>query len=205
MRREADVLLLCEEENSEILALLVEAKHESGLHNLERDTEGEAEEGFASSGHQLADECAALSSPVWHLPDEAMQAFQQARRRLLLYVTAHYELPRADLEEAVRVAGAGQGGGVAGPQPATDLYWVGWRDLHTLLVNAGAAGFPGYSLGERNFLEDLREVLALRRLCDFQPFLGLKPVAAYERVVQQPLRFERLKLVEPYLSIFGTR
>jgi hypothetical protein len=119
---------------------------------------------------------------------------------LLLYVTAHYDFPKTDLEEAVaRTRDAG--GGPLHPDPATDIYWVSWRELHTLLVRTGAGGFLGYVPGEQLYLEDLREVLALRRLREFQPFQGLVPVAAYERVLERPAPFERLLPVQPYQAI----
>jgi hypothetical protein len=50
VRREADALLLLHQADDGSLALLVEAKHEAGLHNLEGE-EAEAEEEGVSSEH----------------------------------------------------------------------------------------------------------------------------------------------------------
>jgi hypothetical protein len=202
-RREADVLLLLQEADEKPLAVVVEAKHEAGLHNLDGAEHAGEEEALVSSGHQLADEWASLNSTIWYIPQDASRQFWQSRR-VLLYVTAHHEMPKGDLEEAVRVAGAASSRWVTGSSPQTDIYWVGWRVLHSLLVSGGNAGFPGYSPGERSFLEDLREVLALRRLREFQPFQGLQPIGPYDRLMQLLPRFERLNPVVRYHPLFGT-
>ncbi len=105
--READVLLLLTHLKKGRTAVVIEAKYDSGLTNRSDGvTDGdesmdEQSETPICYGHQLADEFCGIKCGSWQ-SEEIRQNIHQAERKLLLYVTGNYEMPKTELQEAVR-------------------------------------------------------------------------------------------------------
>lgn len=105
-----------------------------------------------------------------------------ADRKILIYVTAHYELPAADLREAVGTirkrakSRCVDEGNNCWRTCKTDIYWISWRGLNDLISQNCSL----YTGGEQAYLKDLQEVLKLRNLQPFQtPFKNLAYVGEY--------------------------
>lgn len=209
--READALLILEEENGMRSAAAVEAKYESGLSNLfqtYRDTgkeqDGSDDAAVIPLGHQLADEFCGIKCGHWDLPDAVGNELEAVQRKVLLYITANYDIPKVDIKEAwdkIRISRK-----CIGSQkecsPESDIYWVSWRGLYRILQEEKVQGFPGYSIGEHNYLADLIEILALRGLQTFEPFKSLDAVDPYSRFFTLPALFDKLTPVDGYNSFF---
>lgn len=104
--REPDVLLLLEEKGGGKIAAVIEAKYYSGLSNRVNDENGIEEEDQSATtgpifhyGHQLADQYCGVMCGRWN-DEEVQNKLSQVNKKVLLYVTTHYELPSADLDEA---------------------------------------------------------------------------------------------------------
>lgn len=202
--READAVLVLSKSEGSKVAILVEAKYESGLSNLPgnvatldyfRDVQ---DAGSLQLGHQLADEfCGIQCATSWGA--EVRRELEHADRKLLLYLTANHVIPKPQLQEAVgeiRKRPCCTPECEAGAE--SDIYWLSWRHLHRILSDNNL--FGTYTLAERNLFHDLRSVLEQRGLEWFSPFgdlisvepypafykhnfwLGLQPVEGYEPI-----------------------
>lgn len=191
-RREADALLILTGESPKKWYVVVEAKLDSGLTNLDMsgphssndERGGTGDENSDRFGHQLADEFCAVLCGSWSLEPSVIEEITGADERSLFYVTSHYEFPKKEMEEALqkveersRTMHCGNGCGGKFNKLA---YWVSWRELYNILKQAQAQEFPDYLPGEKNILKDLALILEQRGLRDFQ-LSQLTPVGTYER------------------------
>lgn len=207
--REPDALLLLEDISNGKVAAVIEAKYGSGLSNR-GNNENDAEEDKEPSesfhyGHQLADEYCGVMCGLCNSGEEVQKELAQVNRKVLIFVTAHYEIPITDLEEAVdtirkRAKSKCTGKGIdCWKSCKTAIYWVGWRNLYTL-INQHLVDYTG---GELSYIKDLQEALELRNLQPFKkPFNNLFDVDEYERLFSNtpPKQYETrfwLHLIEP--------
>jgi hypothetical protein len=179
--READALLILEQESGHKTALLVESKYDSGLHNVQPGEEvfapEEGQEMSEFSGQQLADEYMGIKHCAWIRPKNLSKELENVEARLIFYITTHYEMPQPDLRDALAV--------LADKSAAeSELFWVSWRSLHSILTKENECGYPGYTLGEKNLLDDVWRVLDQRNVAEFVPFNRLNSIESYEPLLQ---------------------
>ena len=171
-------MLCLRDQHGREVVLTIEAKFRAGLSNQDSDladnATGAPRNGSPSPGHQLTDDYAALTTGRWVHPPEVAQWFQRDTDKAVLYVTAHYSIPMADI--------AGRA-----PEAEGRVSWLGWRSLWEVLEHARHAGksaYRGYSPAEYHLLDDVRQVLVRRELAGFVSHLGdLQPVEPYVRHV----------------------
>lgn len=187
--REPDAVFLLSQKKGACLKVVIEAKYGSGPSPVEGTPADSTRaagmmQGNGLSGNQLADEYCALKCGWWLEPELMRCAPDEGR---LLYVTAHYELPRADFEDAVEAL---QEKRIA-PECCScvekalrDMYWLGWRDIYEELAQAKAAGYYNCLPGEAQFMEDVRLVLERKGLRHYR------------------LQLDLLQLVQEYSSFF---
>jgi len=175
--READVLVLISKSSGEKVAVIVEAKYESGLSNLASvgmDLAHSQEFQVLNSvqfRHQLADEFCGIQCATFLAP-EIRQKLEGVHQRLLLYVTANHVIPKLEIGEGIEEIRKRPCSKPECVKKAEEnIYWVSWRHLHQILSDSRV--YAPYSMGERNFLFDLRRVLELRELDWFSPFTNL--------------------------------
>jgi hypothetical protein len=185
--REPDGLLICCENNCDVV-IGIEAKYLSGfsnIHNLE--TDGDISINIERSdnfqyGHQIADEYCGLYCGNWNLKKETQPRLSRSNRKHLVIITKHYELPKQDLEEATRIVKERKCYNAqynCGLNPEENIYWVSWSQLTEILEAESKRGYPYYSQGERNLLEDVRSMLIRRGLVPFSVWQNLQPVLVY--------------------------
>lgn len=194
-QREADALLIIESDNDNFL-MFVEAKLDSGLSNV--DVEPEEQRGnVITLGNQLADEFCGLYCGEWNREKKILLT-KRLYKRILLYVTNHYEIPLIDIKDSCAALINNRGCRKNCMfQPEDNIYWVSWRELSTLLEDLIIHEFPGYSLGEKRLLIDLLQSLKLRDLSKFNPFKNLNDLDDYEGSFKY---FENILSVEAYKS-----
>jgi hypothetical protein len=206
-RRELDVMLVLREKGGGLLALGVENKYRAGASDVEGDVEAAPGEGPVFTGKQLVDEYVGMQDGEWS-PAACASALAPApvTRRFLLYVTKHYEMPRRELKDALEILHRDRGESLA--ELGRRVYWLGWHAvhtlLHTLLMEELERKDPEYSLGERTFLEDVRQMLERRNLTEFHPYRDLEDVEEYKPLIfgTDPL-YEDLEDVEEYTPLIS--
>jgi hypothetical protein len=179
--REFDVLLFLDSDNEGSVAIGVENKYRSGPSNTAPDPEVQTEEDTdvpAFTGNQLADEYQGLHQ-LQRIPQACGQELAVAQRRLLLYVTKDFVLPRQQLAEALQSLRKRAIAGASHDLEST-FYWLSWHVLHNLLIEERRAGFPGHAPGEQRLLEDVLHVLNRRDLLEFRPFEEIEELRPYE-------------------------
>lgn len=208
--READVLLLLAHPKKGRTAVVVETKYESGLTNRSDGvTDGDESMDEQSEtpdcyGHQLADEFCGIKCGSW-LSEKICQNIHQTERKLLLYVTGNYEMPKTELQEAIRhieerKCGKKRERTDCRIEAERDVYWVSWRHLHKILSDSTVHG--SLSAGESIMLRDLLSILELRELNWFStPFANLHPIDAYESFMKADF-WSWLQPVHEYKSVF---
>lgn len=216
-RREADALLILNGKDGSSAVVVVEAKYRSGPSNLLTDTEDgkevqddDAQEWYVEYGKQLADEYCSTRCGSYDLEEVSQKAMTQASHRVV-YVTANYVQPAADLwdaVEAIRNRKCPHKNHTCSSAPEQDIYWVNWQALYEILEDEARRDYAGYSKGDCNLLDDLKAALEVRGLLPFRPFECLKQVEQYEqfcigdRVSPRPL-WERLEYPGVYVSLFS--
>ena len=163
--REPDALLIFSENLSNcVIAIEFEMKYLSGLSNIynsEPDEDMSKDKGkseFRKYGHQLADEYCGLYCGNWNLETDTQRRLSLSDRKYLVFITGHYELPRQDLLDAVYEVEQRKCYNAeinCGLNPGGNIFWVSWRQLSEILEAERPAGYPGYSRGEINLLEDI--------------------------------------------------
>lgn len=208
--READVLLLLAHPEKRRTAVVVEAKYESGLTNRSEnvtDSDNSMDEQIKTAdcyGHQLADEFCGIKCGGWLL-EKICQNIHQTERKLLLYVTGNYEMPKTELQEAIRHIEERRCGKKRERidchiEAERDIYWVSWRHLHKILSESTV--HKSSSAGESIMLRDLLSILELRELEWFStPFANLHPIDAYESFLKADF-WSWLQPVHEYKSVF---
>ena len=61
-----------------------------------------------------------------------------------------------------------------------NIFWVSWCQLSEILETESLAGYPDYSQGEINLLEDIGNMLIGRGLVPFTVWQNLQPVMVYK-------------------------
>ncbi|HHV15313.1 MAG TPA: hypothetical protein GXX58_01890 [Gelria sp.] len=188
--REPDALLVFSENLSNCdIAIEIEAKYLSGLSNIytpEFDEDMDEDKGeleFLKYGHQLADEYCGLYCGNWNLETDTQKRLSLSERKYLVFITGHYELPRQDLLDAVYEVEQRKCYNTeinCGLNPGENIFWVSWRQLSEILETESLAGYPDYSQGEINLLEDIRNMLIGRGLVPFTVWQNLQPVMVYK-------------------------
>jgi hypothetical protein len=182
--READVLLLLCNDNDVRLNVVVETKYESGLSPIQATFSDEVvnaglKRGSGLSGNQLADEYCGLKCGEW--PN--VKNMRKSAPGRVLYITTHYELPKDDFDEALKLLKKTRLDSKCRQcveQARQDMYWLSWRDIHEESLKAKSIGhFSKYLSGEVRFMEDVRLVLERRGLKRFRLELDLKQVSDY--------------------------
>jgi len=207
-KREADALLVVEEQPGNKTAIVVEAKYLSGLSNYYQNIEEyEGDKNINRNkmieqpvllGHQLADEYCGVTQGMWQ--EKITKELEQVHKRILLYITSDYETPLIDFREAISEIGSRK---YQNSTFETELYWIGWRNLHTILKNEFSRNYPEYSNGDKNFLEDLRKVLEQRKLIEFKLLEKLSQVDKYTRFHNTTLWITLTKTISKYQPLLS--
>ena len=184
--REPDALLFLDEGNGNRLGVMVEAKYDSGLSNIiQKDNdiieEIDSEEAVPSIkfGHQLADQYCCIKCGKWNSKEESQKELAETNRKVLIYITAHFELPRVDLEEAIMtIEKSRKCSKECHDQAENDIYWISWRALYDVIHKET---LQVYSKGEQNYINDVFEMLKIRGLVPFYTtFQDLISIDAYK-------------------------
>lgn len=210
--REPDCLLLFDGTDCCRTAVIIEAKYDSGLTNIDNGNEEESnvvkEDSFIY-GHQLADQYCGMFCGRWNLYGDINNKLTQAGRRVLIYLTAHYEFPQTDILDAlksIKKRVCKEKKAACWENAESNIYWISWRNLYTLIGQY----ISQYTGGERNYLRDLQDLLEVRNLLPFRdPFKELKDVDVYERLLGEKVspstqleKLNNLVTVKPYQPIF---
>ncbi|NLG32742.1 MAG: hypothetical protein GX550_04405 [Syntrophomonadaceae bacterium] len=189
-RREPDALIVFSDNLSNCdIAIEIETKYLSGLSNIynsepdEDMSEDKRKSEFLEYGHQLADEYCGLYCGNWNIEKDAQRRLSLSDRKYLVFITGHYELPRQDVLDAVCEAEQRKCYNTeinCGLNPGDNIFWVSWRQLSEILETERLAGYPDYSQGEINLLEDIRNMLIRRGLVPFTVWQNLQPVMVYK-------------------------
>lgn len=208
--READALIVFESEGGRKTAILVEAKYESGLSNVSSDDPdpaneqgGNENESLIRFGHQLADEYCGVKCGRYSLPEMMQTNMEESQERLLLYLTANFEMPKSDIRQTadrIRERKCPEAEQVCSLKTETDIYWLSWRELNNILEKEAINGYPGYSLGECNYFVDLYGILGLRGLHKFKPFEVLEAIGLYSSFFGVSGYFQNIVPVNKYKS-----
>lgn len=183
--READALIRIQEGKSTgPVYLLVEAKYGSGLSNIGIPPEGDEQ---LSTGnevrehqfcHQLADEYCCIKCGQWLHKFGGYGDLEEAEKNMLLYITSHYECPESDLRDCADIIRGHKTcdkkacGGNAG----WDIYWLGWRQIYSVIINELKNYGKFYSTGENRLINDVLKILEIRDLIPFDVFKKLRNV-----------------------------
>ena len=98
-KREPDAVLFATDINGKHLSFIVEAKLDSGLHNASNKQVIGADNDKIELGHQLADQYCSLHCGKWD-HKEIANKLNNAERKYLIYLTAHYSFPQVDMKSA---------------------------------------------------------------------------------------------------------
>jgi len=203
--REPDGLLLLEVNDGSRIAIVIEAKYDSGLSNIENESKEDSSAVQNDSflyGHQLADQYCGIFCGRWDFNSDILNEFAQAGKKALIYLTAHYEFPKDDIKdaaEAIEKRNCKEKNALCLENADCNIYWVGWRDLYTLIGQY----ISQYTGGERNYLEDLRDILEGRYLEPFQqPFMNLVELDIYDQLLGEKAHpFKRVDNLKPFNSL----
>lgn len=97
---------------------------------------GNAEEGIEIQnesfiyGHQLADQYCGMLCGKWNISQDIYKELIRAGRKNLIYITAHYEMPKADILDAViniEKRGCQEKHVNCWVNAESNIFWVGWR------------------------------------------------------------------------------
>lgn len=172
--REPDAVLILHTRNGKHLKIVVESKYLSGPSPL-NDTTVSSDEiinidgGFARlSGNQLADEYCSLKCGKW----PKLKVMEELTEGQLLYLTAHYEMPKKDLEETLKILKTkdlNQKCNHCLNQASSEIYWLSWRDIYQELLEVETAGCTDYfPPGEKRLMQDVRRLLEKKGLKPFK-------------------------------------
>ncbi len=216
--REPDVLITAQSFSGRKIAIVVEAKLDSGLSNVvesnEEKNEENNKEGF-SLGHQLADQFCGLDCGAW-LSQEIANTMAEADEKYLLFLTAHHSLPKTDLQDTASEVATRQGAGKCKPDRwdvPSRLYWLNWQALHQLLEEWEPRAETAVSKGTNHLLTDLKGSLEHKNLRSMQAWkTELVKVGEYRgQFVQQLVapaagwfQMEKLKQVKCYQGNYRT-
>ena len=182
--REPDAVLMVRGSEGNTHVLVVEAKLDSGLHNADNSQSQVAEEDEFALGHQLTDQFCGLRCGIWANSD-ITKKIEMADKKYLIYLTAHYSCPQADLETTVseiKARNNSKGCSQDRCNNAEDMvFWLSWQELYDVLTAIEGSGYIGYSRGEKALLEDLGKVLSKKKLMPLKLWEGsLTTVVYYE-------------------------
>lgn len=107
LNREPDVLIVLTKKDKSTISILIEAKYTSGKSNLIR----EKEEGVGKlnldhlDGDQLAELYKELQEGNIHIENQKTRDkfIKSEGNRYLFYVTSHYDLPKQDIDETLKI------------------------------------------------------------------------------------------------------
>ena len=138
---------------------------------------------FIKFGHQLADQYCCIKCGQWNSEEENQMELAETNRKVLIYITAHYELPRADLEEAIMtIKKSRKCSKGCYKQVKNDIYWTSWRVLYDVIHKET---LQVYSKGEQNYINDVFEMLKIRGLVPFYTtFQDLISIDAYKGIFE---------------------
>jgi hypothetical protein len=206
--REPDLLLIVRDDAGDELAIVVEAKYESGPSDVTEDESSTGDhtngaEEIRLTGNQLADEYIAIRVGHWKLRDRAQDAVRRppegANRVAVLYVTSHYEMPIDVLTAAVEMV-CSRLPGSDSTDVAHRFYWLSWRQLTTVLRVPATNG----SDGQKRFLDDLHDLLVGRGLRPFAPvFADLNDIAEYVCRIGARVLWQELQELPSYARILN--
>jgi len=147
-RCEPDLVIRLSETGGEDIIILVEAKYLSG-----KSSEADAED--ERPNDQLAREWDNLTRI----------AKETGAKPVLIYLTAGFGFPVDDIEASQKELGYRH-------QTETNIYWLSWRHLHSLIIKkqVKAAGIM-----EEEMLADVARLLGRMQLTFFNGFTVLKP------------------------------
>ena len=185
--REPDVLIMVQSANRKKIAIVVEAKLDSGLSNVGYPNEEHNEEnnldGFLL-GHQLADQFCGLDCGAW-MSQGIANTIEEAEEKYLVFLTAHHSLPKADLREATAEVAKRQGGKTCKLDTcnvSSRLYWLNWQALYQVLEKWEVEEEKGY----KYLLMDLKRSLEQKNLQPLQAWqTELAQVDNYEGGLSQ--------------------
>ncbi len=124
-------------------------------------------------GHQLADQYCGIMCGKWALTENGKTELANSDTKVLLYINAHYELPEADLREAINAIEKRmkkhcvQKGMECQINAENYIFWIGWRDLYNIIKDSHSK----YTCGELNYLIDLEELLEIRDFTAIPTFI----------------------------------
>jgi hypothetical protein len=159
-------------------------------------------------GHQLADEFCGLKCGHIGLPPQKLSMIKKADRKILLYVTSHYELPRQDFSAAsdqlLKRIDCPNSQQHCSRKFFAEVYWSSWRYLSKKIRSIRNRGYEGYSNGEKNLLRDMLKILERRKLMPFAlKNHRLVPLQVYRPIYGREIWAEgSLYDVKPYESIY---
>jgi hypothetical protein len=207
-RREPDLFIILVKNRKPTAALIVEAKYTASKHNLQNNADEDAEreqspplkqDSDEKEGDQLADYFRALLNSNIKLPERRTYSAGQLQLRVnrrssqsktllnnvaahskyLLYVTAHYAPPSADIDETLACLGRG----IPGEQ-RRHLLWINWQaaawTLEALLTNPLAT----LSHPQRELALDTLALLEQKRLTHYRGWRDL--ILLQEKVSAAP-------------------
>ncbi len=182
--RESDVILIFEEDGGRIVAMVIEAKYNSGLSNMPDEINEDRKKynkNTITLGHQLSDEYCGIMCGQW-LSDGLEGQLIQADWKLLVYITSNYEFPLDDIDQAIINIKRRKCKNTKHycSSSVFEIYWLSWRTLYALLKQYKENHSQRYLSSEENYFFDLFEILDLRDLKEFKIFEALAPVADYE-------------------------
>jgi hypothetical protein len=196
-RREPDLFILLVKNSKPKAALIVEAKYTASKHNLQNNADEDAEreqspplkrDSDEKEGDQLADYFRALLNNNIKLPERRSYSAGElqlrvdrrssqtktllnkvpANSRYLLYVTAHYASPSADIDETLGCLGRG-----ITSEQRRHLLWINWqaaaRTLEALITNPLAT----MSHPQRELAMDTLALLEQKRLTHYRGWRDL--------------------------------
>ncbi|QQE77276.1 hypothetical protein GI364_15055 [Alicyclobacillus sp. SO9] len=146
-----------------ITTIMVECKYTSPKSNsLDRHS--------WSHGDQLAEQYYDLVTNRLNVSDANYKKISSSERKYLFYVTAHYALPRADIQESAELL---RNKGVN--ESYNCLFWTSWRKVSSI-IEPQIADSETDTMTVR-LLTDLRLLLHRKRLV---PFQGFKAVDSFD-------------------------
>ncbi|NYV66541.1 hypothetical protein HYI36_14840 [Bacillus sp. Gen3] len=174
LNREPDVLIVLTKKDKSTISILIEAKYTSGKSNLIR----EKEEGVGKlnldhlDGDQLAELYKELQEGNIHIENQKTRDkfIKSEGNRYLFYVTSHYDLPKQDIDETLKILKKKS----YGNQKYKEFYWVNWMCILDSIDEVNGKETWAYAPPNRLLLSDLKDLLLKKELVPFYGFSNLQ-------------------------------
>ncbi|WP_394238312.1 hypothetical protein [Niallia oryzisoli] len=174
LNREPDVLVLLTKKDCSTVSILIEAKYTSGKSNLIRE-EGITEDGKNTiehlDGDQLAELYQELQNGNIYIDNRVLrERFKQSEgNRYLFYATAHYALPKKDLDESFDILKKRHG-----KQLCNQFYWVNWMSVLEVIKEVDEKETWEHAPSTRLLLLDLKDLFYRKGLVPYHGFFHLQ-------------------------------